>query len=270
MKLQIGPVVFGSGPGEDTQLRRRHGQGSSAAQSEIGAHDQPARQGMVGLVEGAQASNPEDGALLQVNLQIAADAGELVLNGNAGIGEHFGGADARPLQQMGRTDSTSAQHDFGPCMRLMALTTSAEVNPGDPLAVEHQRFCHGASHDCEIGTLADGFEKSPRRRPAQAALLVHMKIANAFIAAGIEIRDRRDAHLSSSPRHRIQDVPTQPWRLYAPLPAGAMLFGTAQEMIFDLAKHGQHAGPAPSRQTHAPPAFIIHSVSAHGDHGVDR
>ena len=50
-------------------------------------------------------------------------------------------------------------------------------------------------------------EKSARRRPSPAALLVDVKIADALVVAGVEILDGRDAVLVRCRAERVENFP---------------------------------------------------------------
>src|SRR6185437_7466483 len=113
-------------------------------------------------------------------------------------------------------------------------------------------------------------EEAPRGRPAAAALLVDVEIADALIVAGIEIRNAPDAHLFGGVADGIENVPGQPRRLDPPAAASAVMFARPKKMIFQSAEQRQHVVIAPAREAELAPVIVVGGLSAHRDHGVDR
>src|ERR1700676_1956805 len=74
MELDVGALAPWIGTGEDAELRRRHGQWPTAAERVVEAHQAAPRQRVIGLVQGADAFDLGDRALLQMVLQLASDA----------------------------------------------------------------------------------------------------------------------------------------------------------------------------------------------------
>ena len=99
----------------------------------------------------------------------------------------------------------------------------------------------------QIAAVQHRLEKAARRRPAPAALLVDVEIADAFIVAGVEIGNAADAHLLGGVADRVENVPGQPRRLDPPAAAGAVMFALAEEMIFEPPERAAARRHSPSR-----------------------
>src|SRR5271166_5788628 len=89
-------------------------------------------------------------------------------------------------------------------------------------------------------------EEAAGARPAPAALLVDMKIADALIVAGVEVRDFFDSHLSRCLADGIEHRPGQPRRLDAPAAADPVMLAFAEEMILELPKQRPDIVTAPA------------------------
>ena len=88
------------------KLRWRHGQRTGAEQRIFSAHQRPADQRVIGLVQGLDAGDLVDHPLLQMILKIAADAGAFQGDRNAQGLQPFRIADAGALQNLDRADRT--------------------------------------------------------------------------------------------------------------------------------------------------------------------
>ncbi len=121
----------------------------------------------------------------------------------------------------------------------------------------------------QIGALQGGLEETARRRPAAAALLVDVEIADTLIVAGVEIRDPPDPHLFGGVADRVQDRPGQPRRLDPPAAAGAVVGAFAEKMILEPPERGQHVVITPAREPELAPVVVVGGLSPHRDHGVD-
>ena len=83
MVLQIGVRLRRVAAREGTELRRRHAHGAGAFEGVLDADFGFAPQRIGGGVEGGHALDFEDGANLQMVLQVAAHTGQIVLHLNA-------------------------------------------------------------------------------------------------------------------------------------------------------------------------------------------
>ena len=102
------------------------------------------------------------------------------------------------------------------CRGFDDLSFALKPDSRGAFAVEDQLVDIGMGDQAQIGAAERGLEKAPRRRPAQPALLVHMKISDAFIIAGVEVRGLRNSHLDRRVAHSVQDIPAQPGRFDPP------------------------------------------------------
>ena len=100
-------------------------------------------------------------------------------------------------------------------------------------------------------------EEAACRRPAPAALLVDMEIADAFVVAGVEVGNLPDSHFLRGFADGIEDGPGQPRRLDAPASARTMVLALAEEMILQSPKHRQHVVIGPAFQAELAPVIVV-------------
>ena len=145
----------------------------------------------------------------------------------------------------------------------------AETHAGGAAVLDDEAIDQHVLFKAQIGAMQSGLQKTPRRRPAASALLVDVEIADAFIVAGVEIRNFPDSHLFRRVADRVQNGPGQPRRFDPPAAADAVMLAFAQKVIFEPAERGQHVVITPAGQAELAPVVVIGGLSAHRDHGVD-
>src|SRR5262245_9116779 len=96
-----------------------------------------------------------------------------------------------------------------------------------------------------------------------------MKVADAFIVAGVEIGNLSNAHLFGGIADRIENLPRQPRRLDAPAAADAVMFAGAEEMIFRAQERWRDVVIAPAGKAKLSAMVVVGGLSPHRDHGVD-
>ena len=270
VELDVRPFVVGRGLGEDAELRGRHGERALLEQGIFRAHQRPADQRMVGLVQRLDAMHLEDRALLKVILQVAADARLVVHDGDAQLAEPVGRTDAGELQDLRRADRTGRQDDLAPGPRLEEPAVLPELDADGALAVEDHLLDQHSGLQAQVGAVEHGLQEGAGRGPAHTALLVDVEIADPGIVAGVEIRRHRNAHLRRRPGDGIQDIPLHARLLDPPFAAGAVMLGVAEEMIVETLEDGADVVPAPAGEPELAPVVVVLGLAAHRDHGVDR
>ena len=174
-------------------------------------HQRPAEQRVIDLVQGLHAARP-------CRSCAAADgpAGcgpRLARRATTGMPSDCSSAPG-PMPERcrisHRADRRPAHRITSPLARASnILPFCAEAHARGAPAVE-QHACRSAASvsSRRLGRLSTGFRKAARRRPAPAALLVHMEIADAFIVAGVEVGRRGNAHLARPRRARRPESPS--------------------------------------------------------------
>src|SRR5579872_1899083 len=224
---------------------------------------------MVDLVQGLDARDLEDRALLQMILQVASDTGLVEHRRNAVLAKPIGRADARALQDHGGGDGAGRQHDLAPGARLEKAAVLAEAHADTARALEHQSVDQDFGQKPQVRSIEHRLQEGARRRPAHAALLVHVEIANAEIFTGIEVGSHRDAHFGRGLLDRIEYIPFDARPFDSPFAATAVMLGIAQEMIVEALEDRQDVIPAPATQAQLPPMIVVRRLAAHRDHGID-
>src|SRR5256714_5508571 len=87
------------------------------------------------------------------------------------------------------------------------------------------------SQNRQIGTMQNGAEKSVGGAPAPAALLVHLEVGAAEVAAAVEARDLRDAAFGRGLAPGVDDVPAHARVLDPHLAAGAVAVDRAALVV---------------------------------------
>ena len=110
-------TIWKIAPGEGAELRRRHRERPGPEQRVFHRHRRFAEQTVHSLVE-------RDGVLyfvlhanLKMVVQVLADAGEVVHDGDAARGQQRRRTDARQLQNLRRSDAPRGQDGFAGCLR---------------------------------------------------------------------------------------------------------------------------------------------------------
>ena len=191
--------------------------GPRRKQGVLCAHQRAADQRVIAGVERLGAGHLVDGTLLQVVLQVAADARLVEQHRHARRRQPVGRTDARTLQDRRPSRSSRPRGSprpwraprtpgrlAGSARRWRGGRRTAACSTSTP--VSSRRF----------GPLQRRLQKAARRRPAPAAPLVDVEEADASVVAGVEVGRRRDAHL----RRRLGDrVEHRPSARAAPRPA---------------------------------------------------
>ncbi len=114
MVLDIGGLMFGRRPGEDTELTGRHGHRSGLIKDIFGAHRHAAKQRCVAIIQGLRTGDAKDGADLKMILKVLAHPGHFVAHLDAVGAQHLGRSDARKLEDVRGCDGPRGQNRFLP------------------------------------------------------------------------------------------------------------------------------------------------------------
>ena len=167
---------------------------------------------------------------LQVVLQIGADTGQLVRDGNAVLLQGPAHPDRCP-RAAGSASSRCCprEHHFargaggdhllaGPDLHARALL--AAVGRG----LDDQARDLGRGPELEVGAAVAGrTQEGLGRVPAPAAFLVHLEVAHAFVVAAVEVVVGGNARLYRGLGKGIEHVPAQALLLDAPFAAGLVV-----------------------------------------------
>ena len=212
---------------------------------------------MVGLVQRLHAVDLEDRALLQMVLQVAADARRVADHGDAVLGQPVARPDAGELQDLRRADGACRQDDLALGARLDEPAALAEPDADGAPAFDDHLLDQHAGLQAQVGPAEHGLQEGARRGPANAALLVDVEVADAGVVAGVEVGRLGDAHLDRGLGHGVQHVPLHARLLDPPFAAGAMMLGIAEEMIVEPLEDGPHIVPAPAGQAELAPVIVV-------------
>jgi hypothetical protein len=154
------------------------------------AHHRLAPQAVGALVERGDAMHLEDHAQLQVVLQVAADAGQLVHQRHAAdSAAALGGTDAGTLQDGRRADGAGREQGLDARReRGRRLVAEAELDAARLAALHGQRVDQRAGHHLQVAAGAiPGAAWPSSRIPAHALLLVHLEMADAEVVAAVVV-----------------------------------------------------------------------------------
>ncbi len=165
-----------------------------------GAHQAATDQRMIGLVQRPDAVDLEDRPLLQMILQVAADARAC---------RAARGCPSSVSQSAGPTPESCriSGEPTAPADRMTSPLARASKSrpfcrnwtPTAALALEQHLFDQHAGLETEIGAAERGLQEGARRGPAQAALLVDVEVADAGVVAGVEVRRSPECPFRSPP-----------------------------------------------------------------------
>ena len=136
--------------------------------------------------------------------------------------QHLGRADAGELQQHRGADGAGGQHDLaaGGGDAVPAIVTVGDACAAT-LVERHARHRRPGA-DEEVRPGLDRLQEGFGGMPADAAALVHMEIAAAFVVAAVEIVGLGDARLRRGFTEGVEDRPSDARRLDPPLAAGTV------------------------------------------------
>ncbi len=270
MEFDVGGAEVRRGLGEQPELRGRHRHWAAPAHGVVERHERLGDERMGVDVQRARARDAEDGAQLQMVLQVLADAGQRVQDLAAEAGEDFRAPDPRQLQELRRADRAGGQHDFAARAGLEASPALrvAQAHRAPPL--EDQPLGLRAHDEAQVGPFEDGLEEAARRAPAPAAALIDLEVPGALVVAAIEVVDFWDADFGRRLARRVEDRPGQALALDAPFAAGAVQRVRAGVMVLVALEERQDVVPAPALEAELAPAVVIGGLAAHVDHAVDR
>ena len=140
-----------------------------------------------------------------------------------------------------------------------------------------------AGPDLQVLPMLDRPQESLGGVPAHAFALVHIEVADSFVASPVEVVGGRQPGLLSRPCDRVEDRPVQALPLDSPLttlalPAGVETGGGMKGIgttvgILVLQEVREAVVPAPSRirteSVARAPAVVVTGLAAHIDHPVD-
>src|SRR5262245_1453158 len=175
-------------------------------------------------------------------VEIGAHARFVESDGNAKSRQLRRRADTRQHHDMRRTDRAGSQHYFAAASGTAQLAVLAPAHADRTLAVQLHRFDKATGLKLKVFPLENRLQETARRRPAPAPLLVDMKIADAFVVAGIEVLNRWNAVLVCRRTKGVENFPVQARIFHTPFAADRVMFAF-KEMIHMPAKIGSHVVP---------------------------
>src|SRR5262249_15866894 len=144
------------------------------------------------------------------------------------------------------------------------------ADAGCTLAGEFDAFDQTACFKPEVLPVEHRLQEAARRRPAPAAPLIDMKVADALVAAGVRIGNVRDAVLIGGVTECLEYFPLSTRKLDAPLATDGVVFTVPEEMIDVLPEDRPHVVPRPAGESKLTPVIVIAGLAEHVDHAVDR
>src|SRR5690349_23179797 len=128
-------------------------------------------------------------------LQIASHALPVEHDVDAERRQPFGRPDAGAMQHLHRADRAGAQDHFTFRASLDGLAVLHEAYADRTALLDEKPVDQYVGFQPQIGPREYRLQEAARRRPAPAALLVDMEIANALIVARVEVGNFFDPHL---------------------------------------------------------------------------
>lgn len=206
----------------------------------------------------------------QMILQVAADTLTIQHGFDAERRQPFLRADAGAMQHLRRSNRPGAKDYFAPLRpRFDDLAVLAEAHADRAAVLDDHLVDQHVGLQPQIWPRQCRLQKTARRGPAPAALLIDVEVSDALVVAGVEIRRFADSHFMRGLGNCIKHLPGQSRGFDPPAAADAVMFAFAKEMIFKLLEGREHVVPAPAGQPELPPVVVIRCLSAHRDHGVD-
>ena len=162
---------------EHAELARRHRQRTAPPQRIFQSDAQLSPDAVGERVQRPGVANLEDGADLQVVLQVFAHARAFMDDLDANPGQTLGLTDAGKLQELGRVDRSRGHQDLGLGERLAPDTLVPVDHAADLAAFDDHPFGLGLDDDPQVGPLHRRAQEAVGRVPAHAPALVHLEVA---------------------------------------------------------------------------------------------
>src|SRR6185369_2285078 len=137
------------------------------------------------------------------------------------------------------------------------------------LAIQFKSFDQTARFEAKVSPMQHRLEKTTRRRPAPAPLLVDVEITDAVVVACVRVLNGRNSILVCRFTKCVENFPGQARVLDAPLAARGVMIAF-QEMIDVFTKVRPYVVPRPAGQTQLPPMIVVAGLAQHVNHAVDR
>ncbi len=256
---------------EAAELAGRHRERPGPEQGVLEAHRGLAEQAVHALVQRHHVAHLEGHAQLQVVLQVLADPGELVRNGDAVLAQQWCGSDSGQLEYLRRADAAGRKDGLDRGRGHFVLPAPDDLDPGAAPAVQTQPFHVRFGQHGEVGAVRRRLQERARGVEPHAARLVDEEVAAALVVAAVEVVGPGNAGLDHRLAVGLEDVPAQPLRFHAPLAAGAVRLVGAAEVVLALAEDREHRFPVPRCVAgQARPFVVVARLAAHVDHRVDR
>ena len=131
----------------------------------------------------------------QVVLQVLADAGQLVHNGDAGVPQHLAGPNAGELKQHGRADRAGAKNNLPLGPHGLASPACLVVDADRLQALEHHPPGQRVRGHLEVRPPQRRLQIGRRRGAAHAALDGHVHRPEAFLLEAVVVVGRQISRL---------------------------------------------------------------------------
>ena len=271
VQLDVRRVGFGARLQEAAafrEIRRQHAAPFAAKTRQLAQHAQAAAHGHAHRVDAARAVAEDE---IRMILQVAADAGQVGVHGDALLLEFAARADARQHQQLRRLQRAGREYDFTPRAQRADLATLPHLDADRARAVEQDAQHLRVRLDRQVVAAADVRQQVRARcAPPFAVLLRDLVEADAFLLRAVEIVGERQAGL---PRGfqvaRMERVAgaqvAHPQRAVAAVPRIVEAL-----VVLAQAEVRQHVVVAPAFVAERGPAVVVDAMAADIDHRVDR
>ncbi|MCY1346045.1 hypothetical protein D9M69_321200 [compost metagenome] len=209
--------------------------------------------------------------VVDVVLQVLADAGQVHPQRNAQALQLGGRADAGEHQRLRRAEGAGGEDHLAPRAHFLDLLAVVVAHPDAARALEDQAVEGGVEIELEVGTLQVGPQVALGRAAALAVLLGDLVAEAAILLAAVVVLGAGDAlrlggaheHLAQrAGRLQLGDVQRT---------AGAVELALAETLVvLGLLEVRQHLVVAPAGVAQARPVVVVPAVATHVDHAVDR
>ena len=203
-------------------------------------------------------------------LQVFADAGQVLHDGDAQLAKQRRRPDARQLQQLRRLNRTRAQQDLGAAARHFVGTRLSIAHTHGAPALDHQAGGLRFGRDAQIGALHRGPQIALCSAPAPALPGRELVVAGAFLAHAVEIFAARHADLAGAADEGFDQLILGPDVGHRERAIAAVESVRTALVALRLDEVGQHVVVAPTRVAQRGPMVVVLALAADVDQAVDR
>ena len=204
-----------------------------------------------------------------VVLQVPADAGQMMRDGNAGLLQFVAVADARPQEDRRRSERAGGHDHLAPRAQGLFFLADTHHRAGRPAVLDRHAVDRRAGEKREIAAVHIGMDEGAGGAAALAVDLRHLIDAAAFLLRAVEILDDRQLRLARRIEEDLLEGIFGARRRDIQRAALAVEGVGDRLVVLGFPEVGQHVVIGPAGISERGPMVVVGAVAADIDHRID-